>query len=374
MRPRRVLLMYITEVSGHHSATLAIEKAIKIIAPETQVMNINAFNYTNPISERVVNRLYMSVIKRTPKIWDYLYDNPVIARKLERVKNSIHKFNSPKLKRLFDRFQPDVVACSQAFPCGMCADYKKNTGAALRLIAVLTDYIPHSYWMYDTIDYYITPSEDVGLRLLDKGVPREKIKPFGIPFDPKFSEQLDAQTLFTKLGLDCSRKTILLMGGGHGLGPMQRILRSLEKVRHPLQCLIVAGTNEKLYSSLEKVSAKSRHKMHLFKYVSNIHELMRVSDVIVTKPGGVTTSEVLSLRLPMVIVKPLPGQEEHNAAYLVEKGAAVRIDNPEWMHLLIDDLLSNPKSMDDLKRAAAGIGKPNASMDIARFILGGMDV
>src|SRR4030042_5622343 len=163
-KQKRIILMYISETSGHHSATLAIEKAIKALAPNTEIMNINAFNYTNPISEKIVNRLYMGVIKRTPKLWDYLYDNPRVVKKIENIKETIHKFNSPKLKKLFDKFNPDVVLSTQAFPCGMVADFKKTYGSDIPLIAVLTDYIPHSYWIYDMVNYYVTPSQEVTLR------------------------------------------------------------------------------------------------------------------------------------------------------------------------------------------------------------------
>src|SRR3989338_2966044 len=172
MHPKRILLMYITEISGHHSATLAIEKALK-------TLNINAFNYTNPISEKIINRVYMGVIKTTPHVWDFLYDNPTVAKNLEKIKDAIHKFNSPKLDKLLNSFKPDVVACTQAFPCGMVADLKKIRNLQLPLVAVLTDYVPHSYWVYDTVDYYISPSEEVSSRLIKKGIKAERIKTLG---------------------------------------------------------------------------------------------------------------------------------------------------------------------------------------------------
>ncbi|MFH0913259.1 MAG: hypothetical protein V1884_03130, partial [Candidatus Omnitrophota bacterium] len=139
--PKRIILMYISEVSGHHSAAVAIEKAIKVLEPGIEVLNIDAFKYTNPVSEKIVNSLYMAVIKRTPKIWDYLYDNPKVAERLEKIKATVHKFNSPKLKNLFDKFNPDAVLCTQAFPCGMVADYKKTYNSTIPLVAVLTDYV-----------------------------------------------------------------------------------------------------------------------------------------------------------------------------------------------------------------------------------------
>jgi processive 1,2-diacylglycerol beta-glucosyltransferase len=361
--------MYISEISGHHRATLAIEKALKILQPTVEILNINAFNYTNPISEKIANRLYMGIIKRTPQIWDYLYDNPAIVKKIEKIKETIHKFNSPKLKILFDKFKPDAIVCSQAFPCGMCADYKRTYDSHIPLVAVLTDYVPHSYWLYDTVDYYISPSEDVALRLMKKGVERNRIKSFGIPIEPRFNEPLDKNELFQKLKLNPDIPTVLIMGGGQGLGPIKTIVGSLEKVKREIQEIVVCGTNKKLYKSLKRRIKKYKKKILLFGYVNNINELMRIQKIIITKPGGVTTAEALANHLPMVIVKPLPGQEVNNTVYLIEKGAAIKIDKSRQVNLAVENLLANPVKLKEMSEAARRISKPHASLDIARFLL-----
>ncbi|MDP2922370.1 MAG: hypothetical protein Q8O30_01435 [Candidatus Omnitrophota bacterium] len=213
--------MYISEVSGHHSATVAIEKALKMLQPDVETLNINAFNYTNPISEKIVNRLYMGVIKRTPQIWDYLYDNPTVVKNIEKIKETVHKFNSPKLQMLFNKFKPDAIVCTQAFPCGMVADFKKTYNSNVPLVAVLTDYIPHSYWIYDTVNYYISPCDEVTARLIKKGATSDKIKTLGIPFDPKFNQTIDKNKIMQKLNLKINTPTRLIMGGGQGLGPIK---------------------------------------------------------------------------------------------------------------------------------------------------------
>jgi len=369
MPPKRIILMYISEVSGHHSATLAIEKALKMLEPGVEVLNINAFNYTNPISEKIVNRLYMGVLKRTPQIWDYLYDNPAVVKKVEKIKESIHKFNSPKLKMLFDKFEPDALVCTQAFPCGMCADYKKTYNSDIPLVAVLTDYVPHSYWIYDAVNYYITPSEDVTLGLIKKGVEPDRIKSFGIPFDPKFNEQLDRSKVAEKFRINTDAPVILIMGGGQGLGPIKTIVRALEKVEKEIQEIVVTGINKKLYNSLKRKIKKYKKKTLLFGYVNNINELMAVSDIIITKPGGVTCAELLAKHLAMLIVKPLPGQEANNTRYLTEKGAAIKIDEPGDINLVIEDLLAEPDKLRRLRESAACLSKPNASLDIAKLLL-----
>lgn len=366
---KRIILMYISEVSGHHSATVAIERAIKILQPRTEVLNINAFNYTNPITEKIINKIYMGVIKHAPKIWDYLYDNPNVVRRLEKIKKVVHKFNSPKLKNLFDDFQPDVVACSQAFPCGMVADYKLNCNVDIPLVAVLTDFVPHSYWIYDKVDYYVTPSEEVSMRLACKGVDPGKIKSLGIPFDPKFNEPQDRKSIAQKLGLDPGAPTILIMGGGQGLGPIHGIIDSLDSLERKVQMIVVTGTNKKLYSSVKKKIEKCASRIVLYGYASNVQELMSVSDIIITKPGGITTSEVLAKRIPMIIANPLPGQEANNTAYLTEKGAAIKIDDARQIGAVVDDLFAHPEKLGRLRGSAAAISKPHSSVDIARLLL-----
>ncbi|MDD5027352.1 MAG: glycosyltransferase [Candidatus Omnitrophica bacterium] len=369
MLPKRIVLMYISEVSGHHNATLAIEKAIRILAPQAEISNINAFNYTNPVAEKIVNSVYMGIIKVAPKIWDYLYDNPKIVKKIERAKQNINKANSPKLKKLFERLRPEVVVCTQAFPCGMVAGYKKTYRADLPLIAVLTDYVPHSYWIYDAVDCYITPSDEVSSRLIKKGVPAQKIKSLGIPFDPKFNTALDKNNIFSKYKLSPGLATILIMGGGQGLGPIKTIVKSLEKVNRDIQEIIVTGTNKKLHNSLRRKIKKYKKKIVVFGYAQNINELMAIADIVVSKPGGVTTSEVLSLGKPMIIIKPLPGQEASNTAYLTQKEAALEIKEPDKINLVIEDLLRNHQKLKHLSSCAKRISKPNASMDIARLLL-----
>lgn len=361
--------MYISEVSGHRSAAMAIEKAIKQASAGAEILSINAFHYTNPFSEKIINRLYMSVIQNTPKIWDYLYDNPAVEKNIQKIKEFVHRVNSPKLKNLFDKFNPDVVACTQAFPCGMVADFKKTCNCAIKLVAVLTDFVPHSYWVYDNIDFYVSPSDEVTKRLINKGVESGKIKTLGIPFDQKFNQAPSKFEIMRRINLNPETTTVLIMGGGHGLGPIKEIMSSLERVSAELQEIIVAGINKKLYNSLVKEVKKMRKKIMLLGFVDNINELMSVSDIIITKPGGITAAEALAKKLPMIIVKPIPGQEANNTAYLTEKGAAIKIDDPEHINLTIEELLKDRGKLDRMRESAGLISKPNSSADIAELLL-----
>ncbi|MEI8175884.1 MAG: glycosyltransferase [Candidatus Omnitrophota bacterium] len=364
---KRVLLMYISEVSGHHSASIAVENAIRKLAPSATVRNINAFNYTNPIWERIINRAYMSVVKNTPELWDYLYDNPRVLRRTRKIRQLIHKGNTEKLKVLFEDFKPDIVACTQAYPCGMVADYKRTLGLDLPLVGILTDYAPHSYWIYDNVDAYVVPSRDTGEKLVRDGVLEEKIKVLGVPIDPKFRPVSDKRALASALGLNPDLKNILIMGGGQGLGDIKKYLLALDHVEQPLQILAVTGTNTRLLNWIQK--RHFRKPVKAFGYINFIEQLMGVADIIISKPGGVTTAEALAKTLPMIIVNPLPGQEAMNTRFLLKEGIALKAENERELADLVDWLLANPGKLTQITHRIREHAHPDAAERAAELIL-----
>ncbi len=368
---KRVLLMYISQVSGHRQGAVAISKSLKALDPDCEVMSINGFGYTYPVMEKIINTAYMGVIKRAPQIWEYLYDNPKVIKFSEKWKQSIHKSSHKKLKPLFDEFKPDVVVCTQAFPCGMVADYKLSHQLPMTVIGVLTDYAPHLYWLHEGVDHYVVPSQEACDRYIKEGIPKDKIKVFGIPIRMKFAEAVGRQKSAAKIGLDPQVATVLIMGGGQGLGPMKETVKSLVRLPRALQLIVICGTNVKLVHWIKKVQRQTSKKIVFYDYASNVDELMEASTLIVTKPGGMTTSECLAKGLPMVIVDPIPGQEERNSQFLVNQGIALRVDDKRHIAKAIDGLLNDPKQLAAMRAAALNNGKPTAAQDIARLILNG---
>lgn len=369
MGNKRILLMHISNISGHRSASLSIEKAIKILSPQTQTLSLNAFHYVHPRGERIINFLYMLTIQKLPFIWAHLYDNPYWNKRTAGFKEFIHRYNFPKLKALFEEFKPDAVVTTQAFPCGMVADFKQTAGIELPLVAVLTDFAPHSYWIYESVDYYVVPSEEIKQKLIQKGISPERLKTLGIPFDPKFNRTLNKAEVRKKLGLDESLFTILVMGGGQGLGPIRGIVRTLDDLNLDFQEIVVCGTNKRLYRWLKKRLNSYRRNILLFGYADNMEELMSAADIIITKPGGITCVEALSKGLPMLIMSPIPGQEANNASFLTREGTARKINKTGDLAGVISELYSRPEKLKELSAAALRISKPNAAQDIARLIL-----
>ena len=364
---RQILLMYITNVSGHHSATLAIERAIKACNPHPNVLNIDGFGYANPIMEKVIHAIYMGVINKIPSIWDFLYDNPKVAKNLSNIGRSVYRKNRGKIKKLIESENCKVAICSQAFPCGMVADYKRYCSNDIKLIAVVTDYVPHSYWIYDEVDFYIVGSEESKKFLLNKGVKEEKIKLFGIPIDTKFSKRLNKEETAKELNITLDRPVILIMGGGRGIGPIGKFMRALDKSEINTQLLIITGINNKLYNYLK--NTKFRNKTYVYEYVDYVDKLMTVADILITKPGGVTTAEALAKNLPMLILQPLPGQEQNNTNFLLSQGVALKADDIDDSIAKLISLLKDKEKLNAIREKIAIVSKPLSSVKIAELAL-----
>ncbi|OGX25930.1 MAG: hypothetical protein A2787_08270 [Omnitrophica WOR_2 bacterium RIFCSPHIGHO2_01_FULL_48_9] len=360
--------MYITKVSGHRQATLAIQRSLRSMDPNVEVPCINGFGYTYPLLEKVVNRAYMGIIRRTPKVWDYLYDNPNIVKQSESLKKFLHKTSHKKLSKLFERYKPQTVVCTQAFPCGMVADYKLAHHLNITLIGVLTDFAPHSYWLNEGVDYYVVPSQDIKDRFIMKGVPPDKIKVYGIPIRIKFANQLDHRPIAQKIGLDINIPAVLIMGGGQGLGPIKEVVESLLNLNLSLQLIVIAGTNKKLIQWLNTLKPVMNKKVIFYEYAKNVDELMEVATLIITKPGGMTTSESLAKGLPMVIINPIPGQEMRNTDFLLKHGIGIRIDKTNNLAEEVELLLKSPERLAAMRKAAYEHGKPYAALNIAKLI------
>jgi len=369
LKKSRVLLMYITKVSGHRQATVAIQQSLKQLSPSIEAPMVNGFGFTYPILEKVVNRAYMSVIKRTPKVWDYMYDNPKIVKNSQSIKNFLHKSSYEKIDKLFTRHKPDVIVCTQAFPCGMVAHYKREHNLNTTIIGVLTDFSPHSYWINDGVDYYVVPSVEAKERFIKKGIKSDSIKVYGIPMRSKFSTQLDKMPIIKKLDLNPDIPTIVIMGGGQGLGPIKSIVKSLIKVKMNFQIIVLAGTNKKIINSLERYTKRSNKKILIFEFANNVDELMELATIIITKPGGITTAECLAKGVPMVIINPIPGQEMRNTDFLIKKGIGIRIDDTNEIGEEVEFLLKSPERLTSMSKAAYENAKPYAALDIAKLIL-----
>jgi len=366
---KKALIFYISRYSGHYHAAKAIEEGLKEVWGDIDTMMINALSYTSPLLGTIINKAYLEVIKKKPEVWGQIYDNPEVMEKTRKARETLQKFNMSKIEKLLEEYSPDVVFCTQAFPCGMVANYKKKSGKDIFLVGVLTDYAPHSYWIHDEVDFYIAPSSETTELLERKGVSSPKIKSLGIPVDPKFRRTHDVGRIKKDLGFPEKNPTILFMGGSQGLGSMEEVVKALLRdPKHSYRLLVVTGSNKRLYSKMKRLGGKRyADNIRVMSYVENIDELMEAADIIVTKAGGMTVSEAMVKKLPMLISDPIPGHERMNTDFLVKNGAAVEVEDCGNLHEKINELFDSENALTVMRENVEKLSKPDSALDIARL-------
>lgn len=365
----KILIFYIAKNSGHFIAAQSIEKALKRIHSKIDIFSLDCFNYTNPVLSKIIYSSYSSLLKTKPEVWKYLYDNPKIVKKLQKFKELVHKYNSTKLENLLKDYNPDVIVTTQAFPCGLVSDYKSSNEKNIPLIAVLTDYYPHSFWLYEEVDKYVVPSQEAKSRLIKEGIVESRIENHGIPISPDFYDKKDNNLLKSKFGLEEGIPTVLIMGGSQGFGPLKKITLSLDKLELNFQIMVTTGFNDRLKKYLQKKIHTLNHTMKVLGYVDDISGLMEISDILITKPGGLTTTEATAKELPMVIFNPIPGQEKNNTRFLLQRGMTLKAADPEEAGILVKELITNRAKYNQMKKTLQKQDFSNPSMKIANLIL-----
>ncbi len=362
---KRVLFMYISPSSGHQHAADAIREALTLLEPGWESIGVDSFSYAYPKIGKLIARAYMEVLRRTPALWNYVYDNPDVETATREIREVLNLISSPKMKTLVERYDPSAIVCTQAVPCSVFAAEKRRGALQIPLIAVVTDFAIHSYWIYKEVDLYCVSSEEARQDLIRAGIEAARVVVTGIPISPKFLKHRRKEQVRSRLGLDPHAPTVLMMGGSQGMGPLQETLEKL--IDLDLQCLVATGLNRELYRLLKKTHGRQKG-VRIYGYTKRIATLMEAADLLISKPGGLTSSEALAKNLPMVITNPIPGQEERNARYLQNQGVADQADSPEDIARCVKNLLTHPARLQKMIEATRAISAPYASIEIARWV------
>ena len=359
----RISFLYSQPFSGHARAAEAIKTQIQKLDPAIEAPEIDWMTHLYPTLGPWVAKAYLEMIRKTPALWDYLYDNREVAEATREVRQFFHSLDAVKLKSLLQKTRPDAVVCTHALPCSTLAQEKHRDQGTYPLVGVITDFLPHLYWIHEGVDLYLSPNEESAKELLRKGIPARKIRTTGIPIDAAFQKNIPKESARKELGMHSKTTTFLVLGGSHGIGPMEETVAALRSLRHPHQTIVVTGKNEKLHGRLKKNS------LFLFGHTRRMDLLMSASDFLIGKAGGLTCAEALAKGLPLILLHPLPGQEENNARYLLERNAAVRLDDPSELPSLLRSFLSQPRKLQELQEAARRLAKPDSAELASHFIL-----
>ncbi len=371
---KKILIMYATAGIGHKKASLAVKKAFDEIAPgDCEITIIDSLDYTNDVFKKGYLGSYLFMVNKMPSFWGmsyYLTDNYyfhlLMGWWMRRLNNA---FNSKKLEKFLVEKDFDVIISTHFFGSEVIASIKRENKIRSKLITVVTDYQLHSWWVVQPTDMYVVAGEDARNDLLRWKVAPEKISVLGIPVEPVFSKPADPDKIRSSLGFGKSIFTILVIGGGFGVGPIEDIVNVVNSMSCPIQLVTVCGHNEELVKKLEALKIRDDVKMKIFGFIDNVYEYMGISDILISKSGGITVSESLAKELPMLIIAPIMGQETRNSDVLIKHGSAVKIADIRELKGVLEDLVMHKEKIEALRANIRLIKKPRACYDVANLAL-----
>jgi processive 1,2-diacylglycerol beta-glucosyltransferase len=371
--PRRVLVLSASVGAGHLRAAQAIELALRELDPAAEVRNVDVLELTNATFRRLYGRAYLDLVGRAPHALGYFYDlmdrPPSAGHKSDRLRLLVEKLNLRGFLRLLRTETWDVIVNTHFLPAEIIASLKKKGELQTPQFTVTTDFETHRLWVNQPCECYFTATEEGAVNLQHWGVLADAVRVTGIPIHPAFSRPVDRAQCLAHLGLTGDRPVLLQLSGGFGVGPVEQLYQAILTVPMPVQVAVVAGRNEELRKRLECVAVPDRHRAVVIGFTTEMDQWMAAADLVVSKPGGLTTSEALARGAAMAIVNPIPGQESRNSDFLLEHGAAVKINNIATLPHKLARLLETPGRLAQLKENALRLGRPQAAFEVARMAL-----
>ena len=357
--------------AGHVRAAQAVGVALRRLAPEVATEFANVFDFFSPRLGKAILGGYLKVLDIFPQAYGAAYGWGNSSRLALAGRAAVSGFLAGRMEKYLAASKPDVIVVSHATPAGLVAHLAARGRLAVPTVAVVTDFVVHRLWVYPELELYCVAHEGMRDYLAGAGVARERSVVTGIPVDARFASSLGKGAAREALGLRAEAPVVLIMGGGAGVMPMTEIVATLEALRRPLQLVAVAGRNEALRRKLAAEAAGLRHcTLQVLGFVDNVDVLMAAADVLVSKPGGLTAAEALAKGLPLVVYRPIPGQEEANTAFLTAHGAAVRAEAALGFADLAYGLLDGrPDELAALGEAALGLGRPGAAEAVAGLLI-----
>ena len=372
----RILIFYGSYGGGHLSASRSIRDYIQSNYPDSEIMMVDCIEYINKLFNKVTTKAYVDFSKNARWIWKQLYYGSESGG-LARISNSINRIMAIKLDKLIQEFCPTLIISTHPFSSQMCAILKQKGKLNCTLATVMTDYAPHNQWLvaHEFVDYYFVAHEGMKEQLIERGVEPNKIYATGIPLSNRFLLNYDKPKILQEYNLSPDKKTILFFcGGEYGFGKDKTFnrLKAIIDTFPNLQVIAIAGRNEKMKERFDALveETNSRNTVKILSYTNQVPEIMSVSDLEITKPGGLTTTESLASGLPLIIIDPLPGQEEENADFIEKSGAGIWIKENDDIQNILFDVLGNTYKLQDMKIRARLIAKKNSTKDICEKLLG----
>ncbi|MEE1218968.1 MAG: glycosyltransferase [Ruminococcus sp.] len=349
----KILILSASTGGGHKRAAAAIENKIKSISPETEVVTVDALKAIGKVYDKTVCEGYHFMATKIPQVYGGFYKITDQDTPIYKAVMGSNTLMGKKLLKIIEDHSPDAIIICHPFVTTMISKLKHEGKITAKAISLITDYDAHRTYIVSDMDAYVLPEPHMALKLEKEfNVDKKLIYPYGIPILDKFSEPFDREALCRRAGLDPDKRTVLLMAGSFGVTAVLDFYEALAIQGIGLQFIVITGRNRKLFEHIEELTEElcTQDNTKLLYFVENVEDYMHIADVIVTKPGGLTVTESLACHLPLAIYNAFPGQEQYNADFLVNAGAAISLHKKNGAKQVID-LLGDTERLNKMKES-----------------------
>lgn len=373
---KKVLIFYGSYGGGHLSASNSIKEYIDNNYKDIETTLVDCVEYVDHNFNKITTTAYNEMAKKMPWAWKKVYTKSKKGA-FSKFSHTSNKLMALKLKKFFETTEPDLIICTHPFASQMCAYLKRKGTINCTLATVMTDYIPHPQWLTDSeyMDYYFVAHAEMKYELVRSGISESKVFATGIPLSNRFLKSYNKEETLHYFGLQPGKKTVLFFAGGEfGLSQSRtyKILDTMAKKFHNIQIIAIAGKNKKMQKNFEEIvdEYNKQDSIKVLSYTNKVPELMSISDMVLTKPGGLTTTESLASGLPIIVINPIPGQEEENAEFLESQNLAIWIRKKDDVEEVLKNIFNDPTLMRKMKIKARLFAKKNSTKDICTILLG----
>ena len=373
MTPKRLLLLSVSAGAGHMRAAEALRANAENLDANLCARHIDVMDFVPSGFRKLYTDFYIKLVNKAPALWGYLYQVTNEAEPdstSQKIRRAVERLNARALLKEIAAFQPDAIICTHFLPAEILFHQIRKARLNCPVWVQVTDFDLHRMWVIPQMTGYFAANEEVAFRMQAQGIAAQTIHVTGIPIMPAFAQTPDRTECARALGLDPARTTILLMGGGAGIGSLETVAERLLTLDKDFQLIVLAGKNAAALAALQELARAHPGKLFPQGFTNQVERLMACADLVITKPGGLTTSECLALGLPMIINSPIPGQEERNADFLLEQGAAMKAIDGVTLEYRIRLLLDHPDKLAAMRARAKALGRPDAANEVLQNVLG----
>ncbi|WP_236027829.1 MGDG synthase family glycosyltransferase [Candidatus Methylacidithermus pantelleriae] len=371
MGGKRVLILSASAGTGHVRAAMALDKAFRQEPGVGEVVTVDALKFTNKLFRDFYSKLYVQLVVKAPSVVSWVYKITDEPWKTDRMRLMLDRLNTRPLVNFISEFDPDITVCTHFLPAELISYLIDNGQLHAKLSIVVTDFACHAMWLCRVFHHYFVASEEAKVHLTRLGLPEDRITVSGVPIDPVFRPVNEREKVLQELGMDPELPLLLVSGGALGVSPVEAILEELSFLGTPAQVVVICGRNEVLAQRIRLNLQLHPHPLpvHVIGYTDQMHRWMAAATLLIGKPGGLTASEAMAMGLPMVIVSPIPGQEERNSDYLLERGIAIKCNELTTLAFKVEQLLRHPEQLAQMRKQALAWSRPDAGQVIVQTLL-----